>query len=457
MLSDNSARRSGQRAVAWDDRLWLKISVPKNDFVSSGVLFFRGAHDIEEIRCQIGRALREYPKLLGPPVMASDGVVRWEPNPMFDPLENVSVRSVPASVIEVDGHLQLEAPLEQAFQELVGAGLPSDRPLWRIVIVTGLRYGGEDAFCLVFSTHHSVADGVAYYDMLANICEHPERGKHRVREPQLEQSTWISRLYGRARYLLGTLVPEPDSPLIQGPAGGLTLAISAAHPAATLARVAKGAGVSLNALTLAALARALGIYSAERCGRTPRWIRAVLPVSAHTRDEVTHELVNRMGYFHVKMAVREKDVVVLARAIDAQLRSFKIYRIDTMMRGLARFITALPKVLTRATHRFFSSRSSIVVSCFPFPSGALHLGGAEAVNLGAFPVIPVPLSLSAMIVTYASTLTLYLKSSGVHHDVGGVVRGFAEILRQLEAQFGEDLATGRLKVPADRKERACSA
>lgn len=455
MQSDRSSRRSDQPTVEWDDLIWLKASVPNNDFVSAGVLFFRGKYDLEDIRSQIGRALKDYPKLLSVPAIARDGAWRWETTRGFDPLANVSVRSIPASVREAAGRIEMDTHLAQALHEIVSAGLPHDRPLWRIVIVTDLRYASEEAFCLIFSTHHSVADGVAYYDMLANICQHPDRGQHHVREARIDRSTWSRRLLGRVRYLLGMLVSEPGTALLRGQPGGMALAISAAHPTAALARLAKQAGVSLNAIAMAVLARSLGSYAAERSGRTPRWIRAVLPVSMHTRDENTRELINKMGYCHVKMALREPDLVALARSIDAQLRSSKAFSIDTILRQAARFLTFLPTTFTRMGHRFFSSRSSLVVSCFPFPSGALRLGGAEAVNIGAFPVIPMPLSLSAMIVTHARALTLYMRSNRVHHDVVGIVTRFGEVIRGLEDRPGERPAlaerTGR------EEERACSA
>jgi Wax ester synthase-like Acyl-CoA acyltransferase domain/WS/DGAT C-terminal domain len=438
--SSNTPSQPGSPKVEWDDQIWLKISVPGHEFVSSGVLFFRGRHDAEQVRREIGRALRDYPKLLGAPKVGEDGALRWAVDPAFDPLEHVKVQPVAAAVRVVGGRVQMAPEVDRALREIVDTVLPKDRPLWRVVILTDLEFDGEPAFCLVLVTHHSVADGVAYYDMLANICQHAERGKHYVREEPVTRAGWPRRVLERAKYLLQVLWPEPQSAVRRGAPGELRLAISAAHSTAKLAAFAKRARISMNALALAALARALGSYASAAPGGAPRWIRAVLPVSMHTRSEDTRELVNRMGYFYVKLALHEEDVVTLARDIDAQLKSFKIFGIDGLMRWFARTATALPTALTRVAHRFFSSRSSIVVSCFPFPSGALTLGGAEAVNLGAFPVIPRPLSLSSMVVTHARTITLYLRSAGIAHDVEGMVARFGEVLTALGEEAAEAAA-----------------
>jgi hypothetical protein len=446
-MPNRSSNHADGPKVDWDDRIWLKISVPKHEYVSSGVLFFRGRHEIEQVRREIGRALRDYPKLLGAPRVGHDGALRWAVDPAFDPLEQVTLQPVASSARVVDGRLEMAPELSRALREIVGTVLPKDRPLWRVVLLTELAFDGEPAFCLVLVTHHSVADGVAYYDMLANICQHAERGQHHVREEQVTRAGWGRRVVERARYLLRVLWPEPRSAVRRGRPGELALAISAAHPTAKLSAFAKRARISMNALALAALAKALASYTSAAPGGTPRWIRAVLPVSMHTRREDTRELVNRMGYFHVKLALRQADVVALARDIDAQLRSFKVFGIDGLMRWFARTATALPTALTRVAHLFFSSRSSIVVSCFPFPSGALTLGGAEAVNLGAFPVIPRPLSLSSMIVTHARTITLYLRSAGIAHDVDGIVARFGEVLTALGEEAAEAAAGAAPLVP----------
>jgi Wax ester synthase-like Acyl-CoA acyltransferase domain/WS/DGAT C-terminal domain len=414
--------------ISLDDRVWLKVSDATRNLVSSGVLFFGGALDMELVRERVRTTFPSYPKLVARPD-PTPGAWRWQPLPDFDVLDHVELRRCPAELRDEGGRLVADAELEDMLRELVGQSLPRDQPQWRLVVIEGLRYADGPAFCLVFRTHHCVADGVAYYDILANLCQHPDRGQHHVRrEPTARAAFWRS-LWENTKYLLGTLRPEPPTFLAEGPATGLWLAISAPFPVADLARLAKREGVSLNALALASLARAIAAQASASAGSCPRRVRAVLPVSAHQRDGTTAELVNRMGYFHVHLDLHEPDAIALARGIDAEMRGFKTFRIDTLMQNVARLIAMLPGVLAKPLHRFFCSRASLVVSCFPFPSTPLMLGSARAVNIGAFPVVPHPLGTSTMIVTHGGSLTLYARSILRAEGATGLVTHFGAALQ----------------------------
>lgn len=416
--------------VSLDDLVWLKASDEARDLVSAGVLLFRGALDVPRVHARVRETLTAYPKLLARPE-PTDGTWRWHPVPGFDVLDNVEVRTCDADVHVEGGRLVLDPAAQALLTELVGASLPADRPRWRMVLVDGLRYEGAPAFFMVLATHHCVADGVAYYDILANLCQHPDRGLHHVRREPTARASWLRSLWENVRYLLGTLRPEPATFLARGPAHGQGLAISAPFPLAGLLARAKQHRVTVNALALATLARAIVAQVVAGGSTPPRRLRAVLPVSAHRRDDVTAELVNRMGYFHVHFDLRQDDVVELARTIDAEMRGFKTFGIDTMMQSVARLIAALPTPLARPLHRFFCSRASLVVSCFPFPSVPLELGPAQAVNIGAFPVVPHPMGTSTMLVTHGGHLTLYARSLVGTGVAGSLVERFGEVLASL--------------------------
>lgn len=428
------AKTAQASAVDWEDLIWLKISDARSNFVSSGVLFFRGECNEHTLHAEVRRAFADYPKLLAFPAPAEDGRLHWQARRDFDPVENVTVRALPASVWEQDGRLVMDAALSETLHQLVGRTLPSTRPLWELVLITGLRYREAPAFCLAFTTHHSVADGVAYYDILANLCRHPDRGQHHVRAltvPHRTLASHLARWVWSLGYVLRLLLPEPRTPLVERGPAGQALMSSAAQPLARVLAVARREAISVNALAIAALAVALGHASQARLRAPLRRVRAVLPVSVHTRDEDTHELVNKMGYFHATLDLGELDPIVIARSIDAQLRTCKRHGYDRLMRRVARVAAAAPTPLTKLMHRFFASRASIVISCFPFPSTPLELGEGRAVNIGAFPVIPKPLRLSAMLVTHGGTLTLYLHSNQPRHDLAGIARCFAETLERM--------------------------
>jgi hypothetical protein len=424
------SRATERPLVSLDDAVWLKVSDARRNLVSSGVLFFRGELDRDLLHERVRATFPSYPKLVARPER-SDGSWRWHPLPDFDVLDNVEVRACSDLVRADAGRLVLGPRLAAELEALVGEDLSAERPRWRLVVVEGLRYADEPAFCMVLTTHHCVADGVAYYDILANLCQHPDRGMHHVRRAPPARASWLRSLWANVCYLAGTLRPEPASFLSEGAPAGQWLAISAPVALPTLAAYAKRHRVTINALAMAALARAIVAQVRASGGRPLRRLRAVLPVSAHTRDDATSELVNRMGYFHVHFDLRRPDVAGLARAIDAEMRGFKTYGIDTMMQNVARLIAVLPTVLARPLHRFFCSRASLVVSCFPFPSTPLSLGAAQAVNIGAFPVVPHPMGTSTMIVTHGGHLTLYARSILRTEGATGLVEHFGAELAAL--------------------------
>jgi hypothetical protein len=145
----------------------------------------------------------------------------------------------------------------------------------------------------------------------------------------------------------------------------------------------------------------------------------------------------------VRLDLQETDTLAAARAINAQLKTFRSLAIGAMMYGIAHLVAAAPARLSKLLHRFFSSRASLVVSCFPFPTTPLRLGAAEVCSTGAFPVIAPPMRLSAMIETHGGSLCFYLRANQSALDVRQLTTLAAIHLSALCATAAESMAHGR--------------
>ncbi len=91
-------------------------------------------------------------------LVAARGRYRWEPAPSMDWAEHVSEIVLPAGSTPAD--------LDAVVARLHAERMPIDRPLWRIVLITGLPHG-KAAFVVLM--HHCMADGVAGIAQLLSL------------------------------------------------------------------------------------------------------------------------------------------------------------------------------------------------------------------------------------------------------------------------------------------------
>jgi len=378
---------------------------------------------------RIGERIHLVPRLRQrleePPLGIANPV--WTDDTSFDLDWHVRQVSLPDS----DPHTR-----EQELGALVGREfshrLDRSRPLWEATLIEGLE-GGRKA--LLFKVHHALVDGMAALGMAALVLD-PTEEPLEIPPPDTE---WSPRKYDMRRHvarlaakplaraprlmmegMLRALDPDPRRAANdmrrttelalelararpQAPMTPLNRPISPyrryaiAHTdLATVKRIGKAAGGTVNDAILAVVSGALGrylaaagpeAYPAAREGRAPV---ALVPVSVRSDPDPTHpgELGNKISTVFVDLPVGEH---VLARRIEAiaaqtsELKESAAVRAGALMVGAAGW--APPLVSGMLARAMGSVRAfNVVVSNMPGPQQPFYLDGVRMREV--YPVVP---------------------------------------------------------------------
>ena len=162
-VAANVRREAIERATA-EDVVSLATDVGAAPMQVGAVLLLDAADgfDAGAATRAIAERIRTVPRLRQRLVHTPPGCGRpvWVDDDRFDPDHHVRTVACPAPADE-------EALLAVA-ADVVGTRLPPDRPLWRLVVVTGLRDGRA---ALVIAFHHVLADGIGGLAVLANLVD----------------------------------------------------------------------------------------------------------------------------------------------------------------------------------------------------------------------------------------------------------------------------------------------
>lgn len=415
-----------------DDLVWLKVSTESHKYISTGLFFFEGTFDQALVLSRIQAIVLEQSKLRSVPKRRFG---RWVWMPYAGAvLENVRTRTITGTIADVDGVLSISEPGKAALTAMASEAFPVGRPQWTLDIIEGLTHSTlGTTTVLMFRAHHSVADGMAFRELLTGLCnEKPEPMKLKP----TDRTT--SSVLGTLRYLLGFLKPEPPSFLHGNVPSGFRMAISVPCPTQRIAALSKAIGASRNAIYVACLAKAIRLFLDESGLPTPKDMRIILPVARH-QDQDRREFTNRLGYLHVIVPLHGSTETFIALEVESQIRKFMELSVDKVLNTIVSIIAKLPGWLTRWNYRFFSSRASMLVSCFPFPKTPLRIGTSVAFNVGAFPIISGPMNISTLLLEHGEAVTLFIGSNaGVHSGIQSVCKHFSSAV----AQFGINAAEG---------------
>jgi WS/DGAT/MGAT family acyltransferase len=361
-----------------------------------------------------------------------------------------------------------QARSESEIRALAEAAMaqPFDRrsPLWRIEIVPGL----DGRFALLFLAHHSLVDGIAGIDLLAQLLD--ERPGHdRASQPPEpvqppsharllldEARRWLAlpfslaaatggtatdrkrarRALRRSAALVRTIVriltPGPRTLLRGANEGARTVAWFGVEEVPL--RAARGRlGGTPNDLVLAAVARALNEMPATGKRFPFRNLRSAIPVSLRTRAE-RHALGNRLG---LQLTPLDAGNGVIARSvarIHAAAQTQK-RRADAEGYEVLTDLTAWTGLHSQRLLHWIASRVhsyGILVTNVPGPSRKYTLGGAPLEEI--YPLVPLFGSqvVSVAVVRYGGYLRVGVTSSWTDR---AMVETFTRNLRQAFAEI----------------------
>jgi diacylglycerol O-acyltransferase / wax synthase len=365
-------------------------------------------------------------RLEEPPLGIANPV--WTDDTAFDIDWHVRQASLPAGADEFQSELGWFVGREFSHR------LDRTRPLWEATLIEGLQDGRTG---LLLKVHHAVVDGMAALGMAALVLD-PTEEPLEIPRPDEE---WEPRKYDMRRHvtklatrpltraarpvvegMLRALDPDPRraaadtmkaaadvrraSEVVlelararpQAPMTPLNRQISpnrryaVAHAdLATVKRVGKLAGGTVNDALLAVVAGMLQRYLAEAGGETAADPRrspvALVPVSVRASGDAG-EAGNKLSTVFVDLPIHEPDVLARIRAIHAQTSQLKesaAVRAGALMVGASGW--APPLVSGMLARAMGSVRAfNLVVSNVPGPQQPFYLAGVRARQI--YPIVP---------------------------------------------------------------------
>ncbi|MEP7214868.1 MAG: wax ester/triacylglycerol synthase domain-containing protein [Anaerolineaceae bacterium] len=366
-----------------------------------------------------------------------------------------------AKQIELCEPVETEEEVRSIAEGAMAAHMDRSRPLWRLVVVPGLR-GGEK-FAVIFLAHHSLVDGIAGIDLITLLLD-PREGVgappplnfiplHSERQLKAaELARWVElpalltlkaaqvatsrrrfrRVVRRGAALVRTslrlLTPGPKTGLRSQNEGERTVAWFSVDER-PLRNARKRLHGSPNDLVLAAVAQALSEMGSHH-RFLPLKLRAAIPVSFRTRAQ-RYALGNRIGLLLTPLELRDRDP---GRTV-ARIRrhtAIQKHRGDAEGYEVLTELTAWTGIWSQKLLHWLASTLhsyGILVTSVPGPARPYTLGGAELSEM--YPLVPLfgSQSVSVAAVRYRGAFRVGVTSSWADRTM------VDEFAARLEAAF----------------------
>ncbi len=352
--------------------------------------------------------------------------------------------------------------LAELVAELTARPLDRSRPLWQLYVIDGLPDGRIAHLTLC---HHASADGVGFVRMVMNLLDHDADGGHDpIPEPTPDAAPTTVRMVGHA---LTNLVTQPlrggraaarllpalprlavalrHASLREAPSTpfneriGANRAVAFTSVSLPEVRMVKDAvGVTVNDVVLAMCAGALRAYL-ERGGCLPdEPLRAMVPVSIRTDDELDvygNQVAATIASLHTDV----EDPIERLRRIHETSEVAK--RSATAIPGdvLGDLEALVPAVVAESATRIVGHVRpfNVVVSNVPGPRIPLYAGGAEMLHYYPFAPVVDGLGLNISLFSYAGRLEFGINACrDLVPDVWDLCRLLHESFDELHAAAG---------------------
>jgi WS/DGAT/MGAT family acyltransferase len=467
------------------DAAWLRIDVPTNMAIITGVMIFDEPLDLERFKKTVEYRLLCYERFRQRAREKNGfrGSLRWEPDANF----NLDAH-LPHATLPPPGGLP---GLQALAGQLMSTPLDRDKPLWQIHIVDDLEGGSA----LVVRLHHCIADGLALVQVLLSLAD--ESPDAPWPEPPAEPDTTESTLFGRfilpplrltnqALNISGKIL-QGSLDLLDDPWYIKSIARSGIDNAAALAKlllispdrktlfrgecgvekrvtwsepinldvvkaIGKSSNGTVNDVLLAAMSGALRSYLEYR-GEIVDFldIRAVVPVSIRPPEELG-KLGNRFGLIFLPLPIGLKDPVARLAILKQRMDSIKDSREAAVAFGILTAAGFGPRQVENIIVNIFGKKGTAVMTNVPGPRKLLYLAGKPLRRIMFWVPQPGGLSLGISILSYNGEVMVGVASdAGLIPDPEEIVRGFNAEIQVLQARVSAEIdqpATGELS-PAD--------
>lgn len=387
------------------DAGWFQMESPTNPMMIAGFFEFDRPMEYERLKATVEHRLLRFERFKQRVVKPRLSLHQhtWETDPNFELESHLHRIALPAP-----GDL---AALKVVVNDLASTPLDLSRPLWQFHLVENYGEG-----CVLFCRlHHSIADGIALMHVLLSLCDDtadapwpaPHVGKKRP--PQGLMSTVL-----RPARLAGSSMREAANSsveLLRNPTRAAGMAQTAAGLATSLARVTlllpdsrtlfkgelsvarrtawsqplpldqvkavgRATGATVNDVILASVAGALRRYMQGR-GQSVDGIdvRAMVPVDIRSAEEALEKLGNHFGLVVLALPVGVADPLGRLHELKRRMDQLKHTPEAHALYGIVSTIGMTPIQIERLVVRFFTSKTSAVMTNVVGPRHRLYLAG----------------------------------------------------------------------------------
>jgi WS/DGAT/MGAT family acyltransferase len=439
------------------DSAWLRMDDPTNLMVVTGVMVYDQPLTYDEVRDVIVGRLLTFPRFRQRVVDdVLVGAAQWEDDRWFSLDYHLVQATLPENCTE--------AGLQAFISELVSQPLDPRRPLWQFHFVP--HYQGGSA--LVTRIHHCIGDGLALiYVMLSMADDGPAQREtptdhadgeggwdaiartlaqaigavlhvpaavlHEVntylKEPQKLQETageWIAGAGALGKLLL--IPPDPHT-AFKGPlVREKRVAWSGAVPVATLKRIGRATGSTINDVMMTALAGALRRYLLARNGEVPASldVRGVVPVNLR-RLEDAYRLGNQFGLVFLALPLGIDDPLDRLFEVRRRMNAIKHSPEALVAFQILRAIGLAPRQVFDLVVTLFGMKATAVVTNVMGPRAPITFVGRPMRQAMFWVPCAGRLGLGVSLLSYAQHVWLGVQTdAGLVPDPDTLLAGFAD-------------------------------
>jgi len=386
--------------VSYSDHAWLRMDVPHNLMIITGLMTFASPLKLERLKEHVQDSLLRFYRFrqrLAPSLIPLRRPA-WEEDPNFD----------------LDAHIELvdfEEPVDDALlQDLLSvamsAPLDYSRPLWKFYLVE--QYGSGSA--LIARLHHCLADGISLMQVLLSMTSESPDGppgarslldetaktgnaallqnrKFHLRDLAAEGRKALGQPgYARRRFwqgvdlaaAVGTLaVRLPDPPtLFKGPLR-IEKRCTWSNPLRLeeVKQTGKSFGATINDVLISCTAGALGQYLEKRAAETGDLnIRGLIPINLRP-IEIDQNLGNKFGMLFLTLPVGVADPVERLQQVKQNMDGLKASSEPLATYGVISLLGAIPGWTEEIAVGFFDSKGTAVLTNVPGPRSRRFLAG----------------------------------------------------------------------------------
>lgn len=457
---------------------WLQMESATNPMMISGFFEFDQPMDFDRLRATIEQRLLHFvrfkQRIVSPRLALRQ--YYWETDPHF----------------ELDSHLHriaLPAPGDLAAfkgvaNDLASTPLDLTRPLWQFHLIEGYA-GNSVLFCRL---HHAIADGVALTHVLLSLCDDradapwptpqpvseprkgglattllrpasltfavgqalAQEGVKTLRDPRRAVGV-AQTAVGVARSMARVTLMRPDSrSVLKGQLSvARHMAWSRPLPLTEVKAVSRAAGATINDVIVSSLVGALQRYMADK-GQDPTGVRmrAMVPVNLRPADEPPEVLGNRFGLYAPDLPIHVTDPLARLHAFKRTIDHLKHTPEGFVTRSIVEICGMAPVEVERLVIRFFTSKTSVVITNVVGPRQRLYLAGAPIRQINFWVPQTAGLGLGVSIFSYMGGIVIGVMANGkLVPDPEAIIEAFEAEYAALQEAVGQT-APERTAIPA---------